>query len=108
LCPTFKAGLLERVSCRVRPAGSFEQRIGDRMTQELQFLVKAISPDGYVGWLTSPANGFRTISMRAGAAVFSTHDQATLAIARLSPTLGKGGIRFFVEPDQQAAAGTSS
>jgi hypothetical protein len=81
------------------------------MTQELQFTVKAISPDGYVGWLTSPnANGARTISMRPGAAVFSTHDQATLAITHLSPGLKKTGVRFSIEPDQQAgsAAGTSA
>jgi hypothetical protein len=78
------------------------------MSPDGQFIVKAISPDGYVGWLTSPhANGFRTISMRTGAAIFSTHDQATLAIAHLSPALEKGGVRFFVEPEQQAAAETA-
>jgi hypothetical protein len=60
------------------------------MSQELQFVVKAISPDGYVGWLASPdASGFRSISMRATAAVFTTPDQATLAITHTSPAFEK-------------------
>jgi hypothetical protein len=98
----------------VCPAGALtlEQRMGDRMTPELQFIIKAISPDGYVGWLTSPnLNGFRTISMRASAAVFSTHDQATLAITHMSPAFEKAGVQFSIEPNEQhgrSAAGTSA
>jgi hypothetical protein len=100
LCPTSKTDPL-----------SFEQRIGDSMTQELQFIVKSISPDGYVGWLTSPnANGLRTISMRAGAAIFSTHDKAVSAITHMSPAFEKAGVRFSIESDGQAtkAPGTSA
>jgi hypothetical protein len=81
------------------------------MTQELQFMIKAISPDGYAGWLTSPnANGLRTISMRASAAIFSTHEQAVLAITHMSPAFEKAGVRFSIESDGQAgsAAGTSA
>jgi hypothetical protein len=78
------------------------------MSQELQFVVKAISPDGYVGWLASPdASGFRSISMRATPAVFTTPDQATLAITHTSPAFEKG-VRFSIEPDEQAGSTAGS
>jgi hypothetical protein len=82
------------------------------MTQTLRFMVKAISPGGYVGWLTSPnASGFRTISVETSAAIFSTHEQAMLAITHMSPAFEKAGVQFSVEPDERdgsAADGTSA
>ena len=82
------------------------------MTRQLRFIVKAVSPDGYVGWLTSPnATGFRTISTKASAAIFSTHEQAMLAITHMSPAFEKAGVQFSIEPDERdggAAAGTSA
>jgi hypothetical protein len=65
------------------------------------FVIKAPDGDRRVAWITPPnVKGFRSVSPQADAAVFSTRDQAQLAIDALSPASIAFGTTFVIEPTE--------
>jgi hypothetical protein len=71
----------------------------------MQFVVKASKRDwiGATGWIGSGGrNGLRAIGTREQAQVFISRDEATGAIDMLPPHFVAAGIRFSIEPVEDA------
>jgi hypothetical protein len=65
----------------------------------MQFVVKVSNWIGDAGWIAHVGdNGLRAVCARGQAHIFKDHDEASQALATLSPHFTAGGIRFSVEP----------
>ena len=71
----------------------------------MQFVVKASKRDwiGATGWIGSVRrNGLRALGTREQAQVFTSRDEAARAIDTLSRHFAASGVRFSIEPLEQA------
>jgi hypothetical protein len=71
----------------------------------MQFVVRATKRDwiGATGWIGSVGrNGLRAVGTREQAQVFTSRDEAARAIDTLSPHFATSGVRFSIEPVEQA------
>jgi len=65
----------------------------------MRFVVKASNWVGAAGWIASVGkNGLRAVGTREHAKIFRNLDEASRALAMLSPHFTDAGIRFSVEP----------
>jgi hypothetical protein len=64
----------------------------------MSFVIKA-NDAGRIGWISAANHrGFRSLAEREDAAVFSTREEAQMAIDKLPEAFVKAGLRFSIEP----------
>jgi len=64
----------------------------------MSFVIKA-NDAGRIGWISAANHrGFRSLAEREDAAVFSTREEAQIAIDKLPEAFVKAGLRFSIEP----------
>jgi hypothetical protein len=64
----------------------------------MSFIIKA-NDAGRIGWISAANHrGFRSLAERDEAAVFSTREEAQMAIDMLPEAFTRAGLRFSIEP----------
>jgi hypothetical protein len=64
----------------------------------MSFIIKA-NDAGQIGWISAANHrGFRSLAEREDAAVFSSREEAQIAIDMLPEAFVRAGLRFSIEP----------
>jgi hypothetical protein len=64
----------------------------------MSFIIKA-NDAGRIGWISAANHrGFRSLAEREDAAIFSSREEAQIAIDKLPEAFVRAGLRFSIEP----------